>query len=187
MFIICGLGNPGLKYRKTRHNMGFMTIDRLSERFGIKVNKLKFKAKVGDGIISGQKVVFVKPQTYMNLSGQSLREVMDFYKVPHDHLIVIYDDMDLETGRIRIRPKGSPGTHNGMRSVVKELGSSDFLRVRIGIGSAGGFGAIGHVIGKIDKKDREILDGAIQRVADSVVAIIESGVVEAMNRFNANN
>jgi PTH1 family peptidyl-tRNA hydrolase len=187
MYIVCGLGNPGLKYKKTRHNMGFMTIDCLSERLGIKVNKLKFKAKVGDGMISGHKVVFVKPQTFMNLSGHSLREVMDFYKVEPDHLIVIYDDMDLETGRIRVRAKGSAGTHNGMRSVVKELGYSDFPRVRIGIGSPEGRGAIGHVIGKIEKSDKETLDDAITRAADSVLSIIEEGVTRAMNKYNGNN
>ena len=187
MHVICGLGNPGRKYENTRHNIGFITIDRLADKLGVSVNRSKFRSTVGETTISGEKVLLVKPETFMNDSGMAVKEIMDFYKVEPENLIVIYDDFDIPEGTVRIRPFGSAGTHNGMRSVVKELGSSDFLRVRIGIGSAGGFGAIGHVIGKIDKKDREILDGAIQRAADSVVAIIESGVVEAMNRFNANN
>lgn len=187
MYIVAGLGNPGLKYRNTRHNMGFMTIDRLSDRLGIKVNKLKFKAKVGDAVISGHKVLFVKPQTYMNLSGHSIREVMDFYKAEPDHLILIYDDLDLEAGHLRIRQKGSAGTHNGMRSVVKELGYSDFPRVRIGIGSPERTDAIGHVIGKIPESDRKALCDAVDRAADAVISIIEDGITRTMNRFNANN
>lgn len=186
MFIVVGLGNPGLRYSKTRHNMGFMTIDRLADKLGIKVNRLKFKAKVGDGIVSGHKVVFVKPQTYMNLSGLSVAEIVDFYKIDNDHLIVIYDDMDLETGRIRLRPKGGPGTHNGMKSVVSELGFSDFPRIRIGIGQAGG-NAVGHVIGKISKNDKEALEDATDKAAEAALSIISDGIERAMNKFNVNN
>ena len=195
MFIVVGLGNPGLRYSKTRHNMGFMTIDRLADKLGIKVNRLKFKAKVGDGIVSGHKVVFVKPHTYMNLSGFSVAEIVDFYKIDNDHLIdkidndhliVIYDDMDLETGRIRLRPKGGPGTHNGMKSVVSELGFSDFPRIRIGIGQAGG-NAVGHVIGKISKNDKEALEDATDKAAEAALSIISDGIERAMNKFNVNN
>ena len=187
MYIIVGLGNPGLRYQKTRHNMGFMTIDRLAEKTGTKVSKLKFKAKVGEGNISGRKVVFVKPQTFMNLSGNSVREVMDFYKIERDHLILIYDDLDLDAGRIRLRAKGSAGTHNGMRSVVSQLGYSDFPRIRIGIGDPEGRDTIGHVIGKISKNEKEILSSAVDKAADAAVSIITDGIERAMNIFNGNN
>lgn len=186
MFVVVGLGNPGLRYSKTRHNMGFMTIDRIADELGIKVNKLKFKAKVGDAAVSGHKVLFVKPQTYMNLSGHSVKEIADFYKVEHDQLILIYDDMDLETGRIRLRAKGSAGTHNGMKSVVSCLGYSDFPRIRIGIGASGG-NAVGHVIGKISKSDKEALDDAVGRAAEAALSIITDGIDRAMNKFNVNN
>ena len=187
MYIIVGLGNPGLRYQKTRHNMGFMTIDRLAEKTGTKVSKLKFKAKVGEGNISGRKVIFVKPQTFMNLSGNSVREVMDFYKTEKDHLILIYDDLDLDAGRIRLRAKGSAGTHNGMRSVVAQLGYSDFPRIRIGIGDPENKDAIGHVIGKISKNEKEILSDAVDKAADAAVSIITDGIERAMNIFNGNN
>ena len=134
MYIIAGLGNPGKKYENTRHNIGFITLDYLAERHDIQINKIKHKALVGEGRISGQKVLLVKPQTYMNLSGESLREVMDYYKVDIEDLIVIYDDIDLPAGTVRIRKKGSAGTHNGMRSIVQHLGQ-DFPRIRMGIGN----------------------------------------------------
>ena len=135
MYVIAGLGNPGKKYENTRHNMGFITIDQLAEKHNIKVDKLKFKALVGEGRIAGQKVMLVKPQTYMNLSGESIREVMNFYKLEPENLIVIYDDIDIEAGTLRIRKFGSAGTHNGMKSVVYQLQSDRFPRIRLGIGS----------------------------------------------------
>lgn len=187
MYVIVGLGNPGLKYAKTRHNMGFMAIDRLAEMIGVKVNKLKFKSKVGDGNIAGHKVVLVKPQTYMNLSGQAVREIMDFYKIEHDHLIVIYDDLDIDTGSIRIRPKGSAGTHNGMKSIVGQLGYDDFPRIRVGIGKERQGDTIGFVIGKVAKEDKKVLQDSIDRAAKSAISIIEEGVDRAMNRYNGNN
>lgn len=191
MYVIVGLGNPGLKYAKTRHNMGFMAIDRLAEIIGAKVNKLKFKSKVGDGNIAGHKVVLVKPQTYMNLSGHAVREIMDFYKVDHDHLIVIYDDLDIDTGSIRIRAKGSAGTHNGMKSIVGQLGYDDFPRIRVGIGNERQKerqgDTIGFVIGKVAKEDKKVLQDSIDRAAKSAISIIEEGVDRAMNRYNGNN
>ncbi|MBQ9180053.1 MAG: aminoacyl-tRNA hydrolase [Firmicutes bacterium] len=191
MYVIVGLGNPGLKYAKTRHNMGFMAIDRLAEIIGAKVNKLEFKSKVGDGNIAGHKVVLVKPQTYMNLSGHAVREIMDFYKVDHDHLIVIYDDLDIDTGSIRIRAKGSAGTHNGMKSIVGQLGYDDFPRIRVGIGNERQKerqgDTIGFVIGKVAKEDKKVLQDSIDRAAKSAISIIEEGVDRAMNRYNGNN
>ncbi len=126
MYIIAGLGNPGKKYENTRHNMGFTAIDLLAEKFGIKVNKLRFKALTGEGRIAGQKVLLIKPQTYMNLSGESVRMALDYYKEPPENLIVIYDDIDIPTGSIRIRKKGSAGTHNGMRNILYQIQSEDF-------------------------------------------------------------
>ena len=187
MYVIVGLGNPGLKYAKTRHNMGFMAIDRPAEMTGAKVNKLKFKSKVGDANIAGHKVVLVKPQTYMNLSGQAVREIMGFYKVDHDHLIVIYDDLDIDTGSIRIRPKGSAGTHNGMKSIVGQLGYDDFPRIRVGIGKERRGDTIGFVIGKVAKEDKKVLQDSIDRAAKSAISIIEEDVDRAMNRYNGNN
>ena len=125
MYIIAGLGNPGKKYENTRHNMGFLVVDKLAEKNDIKVNKIKHKALVGDGFISDQKVLLVKPQTYMNLSGDSLREVVNYYNIDMENLIVIYDDFDLETGDLRIRKKGSAGSHNGMKSIIQQLQSQD--------------------------------------------------------------
>ena len=134
MKIIAGLGNPGREYENTKHNVGFLTIDILAEKYGIKVNKIKFKGLVGEGMIGGQKVLLVKPQTYMNLSGQCIREVMAFYKLDPEDLTVIYDDIDLPMGNLRIRKKGSAGTHNGMRSIIYDLQEDGFPRIRIGIG-----------------------------------------------------
>ncbi len=186
MYIIAGLGNPGLKYARTRHNLGFMTVDELARRLGVKVDKKKFRAKVGEANIAGQKVLLVKPQTYMNLSGGSVREVFDFYKVEHDHLIVVYDDFDIETGSLRIRPGGSAGTHNGMRSVVNCLGFRDFPRIRIGIGGHEEGDAIGRVIGKISKEDKKLLDKAVDNAASACESIIRDGIQKAMNQYNGN-
>ena len=133
MYIIVGLGNPGKQYENTRHNVGFNVIDILAEEYGISVTKMKHKALIGEGRVGSEKVVLVKPVTYMNLSGESLAEIYNFYKVETSNIVVIYDDIDLDVGKIRIRKKGSGGTHNGMRSIVKCLGTTDFPRVRIGV------------------------------------------------------
>ena len=135
MYVIAGLGNPGRQYERTRHNMGFMVADVFAAAHDIDVRRITHKALVGEGRVGGEKVLVVKPQTYMNLSGESLREVMNYYDVPMENLIVVYDDMDLETGTLRIRKKGSSGSHNGMKSVIYQLQSDEFPRVRIGIGA----------------------------------------------------
>ncbi len=184
MYIIAGLGNPGLKYARTRHNLGFMTVDELASRLGIKVDRKRFRARIGEGFIAGHKVVLVKPQTYMNLSGESLREVFGFYKPEHDHLIVVYDDFDIEKGMLRIRPAGSAGTHNGMRSVVSCLGFTDFPRIRIGIGGHAEGDAIGHVIGRISKDEKQLLESAVTDAASACEAIITDGLQKAMNKYN---
>lgn len=184
MFVIAGLGNPGRKYEKTRHNMGFLAIDSLAEKNGIKVNKIKHRALVGDGMISGRRVLLVKPQTYMNLSGISIREIADYYDVPAEDILVIYDDFDLELGTLRIRKKGSAGSHNGMKSVIDELGTKDFPRIRIGIGSSRGKDWKDFVIGKASKDDMQVLSDAASRAADAAACILEKGIDRAMNEYN---
>jgi len=198
MYIIVGLGNPGKKYENTRHNMGFLTIDQIAEKYDIKVDKLKFKALTGEGRIAGQKVLLVKPQTFMNLSGESVREVFNFYKEDIENLMVIYDDIDIPTGTIRLRKSGSSGTHNGMRSVIYQLSDDGFPRVRVGIGpvkvteegeveaASGVHGdeLINYVTGGVSKKEKELLEEAILKARDAVICYIEEDIDVAMNRFN---
>lgn len=183
MYIIAGLGNPGSKYENTRHNMGFKAIDAMASEFGIDVNRAKFKGLIGEGRIGSEKVILLKPQTYMNLSGQSVREIMNFYKIPEENLIVIYDDFDLPIGSIRVRKSGGPGTHNGMKSVVQELGSRKFPRVRVGIGSSDG-STIQFVIGKVGKDEQKILNEAAEAAASAAADIIRIGIENAMNIHN---
>jgi peptidyl-tRNA hydrolase, PTH1 family len=185
LFVIAGLGNPGTKYENTRHNVGFDTINLLSDKYGIKVSKLKNKALVGDGTIKGERVLLVKPQTYMNLSGESLREIVEWYKVSVDRLIIIYDDVDLPLGRVRIRPKGSSGTHNGMKSVIYQLQSDDFPRIRIGIDKAPeGWELADYVLSRFNGEERKVINDSISKAAEAAVAIIASGVDAAMNVYN---
>lgn len=183
MYIIAGLGNPGSKYENTRHNMGFKAINAMASEFGIDVNRAKFKGLIGEGRIGTEKVILLKPQTYMNLSGQSVREIMNFYKIPEENLIVIYDDFDLPIGSIRVRKSGGPGTHNGMKSVVQELGSRKFPRVRVGIGSSDG-STIQFVIGKVGKDEQQILNEAAEAAASAAADIIRIGIENAMNIHN---
>ncbi len=187
MYVIVGLGNPGRKYAATRHNLGFMAVDRLARLAGTEISRRKFDARVADAVIAGEKTILVKPQTYMNLSGYSVRQVTDYYRTPHDHLIVIYDDFDIERGVLRIRRSGSAGTHNGMRSVVGELGYSDFPRIRIGIGSHEDRDAIEHVIGKIPEEEMTVLEDAAGKAAEACVCIIKDGIDKAMNLYNGHS
>lgn len=184
MYIIVGLGNPGRKYENTRHNVGFITLDFLAERNHIKINKIKHKALVGEGMISGQKVLLVKPQTYMNLSGNSVREVMDYYKEEPEKLIVIYDDVDIPMGRLRIRKKGSAGTHNGMRSIIYDLQEDGFPRVRIGIGQDRKMPLAGFVLGGFAKDEKKMMEDAVERAALAVECMLEKGIDIAMGEYN---
>lgn len=184
MYVIAGLGNPGRTYEKTRHNMGFRVVDRIAEEHAIRVLKLKHRALTGEGRIAGEKVLLVKPQTYMNNSGESIGEIVRYYGIEPEHLIVIYDDMDLATGTIRIRKKGGPGTHNGMKSVVSHLQGGDFPRIRIGIGSTGSEEWKDFVLHEVSRQDEELLQGAIERAAEAVTAIMREGIDRAMNRYN---
>ena len=184
MYVIAGLGNPGQKYENTRHNMGFITVDQLAIKHDIKVDKLKFKALVGEGRIAGQKVLLVKPQTYMNLSGESIRQVMHFYKLDPEKLIVIYDDIDIELGALRIRKFGSAGTHNGMKSVVYQLQSDRFPRIRIGIGSQKKGDLVDFVIGGFSKEEVPVLEETVTKAVSAIECILAEDVDIAMNRYN---
>ena len=185
MFIIVGLGNPGREYEHTRHNVGFMTLDVLADKFGIDIKRHNFKAVFGEGYIGTEKVVLAKPETYMNLSGWSVMELCGWYKPEHDRLLLIYDDIDISVGSIRIRGGGSSGTHNGMRSVIYQLGYDDFPRIRVGIGKADGQkGLIAHVLGAPEGEDREKLIAAIKDAADAAELIVGGELQEAQARYN---
>ncbi len=184
-YVIIGLGNPGKEYENTRHNMGFRAIDVLSCDENIEIKKNKFHSLIGQGRIAGKKAVLIKPQTYMNRSGTAARECAMWFDVPSTNVIVIYDDIDLPTGAIRIRKSGGAGTHNGMKSVVEQLGTKDFLRIRIGVGAASdGEDLVDRVIGKVPKSEQEALDKAASEAADAVRDIIDLGADIAMNRHN---
>lgn len=183
--VIVGLGNPGNKYENTRHNIGFRTIDYISRKYGIKVDRLRHKALTGDGTINDERVLLVKPQTFMNLSGESVRDIMEWYKIPPGSIIVIYDDADLPVGTIRVRPKGSSGTHNGMKSIIYQLQSDDFPRIRIGIGNAPeGWDLADYVLGRFNSEESAVIGQSIERAADAAVAVITGGISLAMNRYN---
>ena len=185
MFLIVGLGNPEEEYSNTRHNMGFDTINKLANEYNIKINKNKFKGLCGSGIIENEKVILLKPQTYMNLSGESIKEAMAFYKIKSENIIVIYDDIDIEPGIIKIRKKGGPGGHNGMKSVISEIDTQNFPRIRIGIGKPESKGQlIEYVIGKMPQTDKDILEKATILGKEAIIEIIKNGVDIAMNKFN---
>ena len=185
MYLIIGLGNPEDKYSNTRHNMGFDVINEISKACDIKVSKSKFDALYGMGEIKGEKVILVKPQTYMNLSGESVIKFKKFYKISNKNIIIIYDDMDLKVGDIRLKAKGSAGSHNGMKSVIQNLNTEDFTRIRVGIGAPENKeDIINYVIGQIPKRERAILNESIEKAKNSVIEVLENGIDIAMNKFN---
>lgn len=185
MYLIVGLGNPEEKYSNTRHNMGFDVINELSKECNIKVSKFKFDAFYGMGEINDKKVILAKPQTFMNASGESIIKFKKFYKLSNKNIIVIYDDIDLNIGDIRLKAKGGPGTHNGMKSVVENLNSEEFIRVRVGIGTPNyKDDMINYVLEQIPKREREILDKSIIKAKDSIIEILENGIDRAMNKYN---
>lgn len=186
MFVIAGLGNPTEKYAKTRHNAGFDTIDILAGKLNVKMKKTVFNAMVGKTVIGGEKTLLVKPLTFMNLSGNAVRSVCRFYKIdPKEKLVVIYDDSDLEEGRLRLRKKGSAGSHNGMKSIVSCLGTEEFFRIRVGIGKRPEqMDMVDYVLGRYDKETRKIMEDAFAKAADAAVDIVEHGMDHAMNQFN---
>ena len=183
MYIIVGLGNPGKEYANTRHNTGFMFVDKLADKYNISVTKEKFKALIGDGVIEGKKVLLVKPQTFMNLSGESLIEVVNFYKEDIENVIVAYDDIDLDVGKIRLRGQGSAGTHNGMKSVICNLGTTQIKRIRIGIGKPS-IALVDYVLGNFSKNERELLDVAIDNSVKAMEIILAKDIESAMQEYN---
>lgn len=185
MYLIVGLGNPEPQYSQTRHNVGFDTVNILAKKYDIEVNKKKFDGLFGTGTIEGEQVIILKPQTYMNESGRSIIQAKNYYKIPDENLIVIYDDIDIEEGRVKLRKKGGPGTHNGMRSIVSEINSENFPRVRIGTGQPIFKELlISYVIQKLSDEQYEKLKPAIQRASDAVEEIIKNGIDNAMNKLN---
>lgn len=185
MIVIAGLGNPGARYENTRHNIGFITIDRFAEKHGIKVNRLRYKALTGEGLVGGEKVLLVKPQTFMNESGVSLREIVSFYKLEPGNLAVVYDDIDLPVGVLRIRKQGSAGTHNGMRSVIYQLGFDDFPRFRIGTGAERGRIPLrDFVLSGFAADELAPMRDAIDRCVDALGEMLAGGVEKAMQQYN---
>jgi PTH1 family peptidyl-tRNA hydrolase len=184
MKMIVGLGNPGDEYADTRHNTGFKVIDLLAESLGIDVRKKKFGARFGMGELAGEKLILLKPWQFMNLSGQAVSTTMGFYKLSVSNLLVVTDDMDLQTGRIRLRSKGSAGGHNGLADVIDKLGTNEFARCRVGIGHGSDEEAVDYVLDKPSETERPLLVGAIDRARDAVLCWIEFGIETAMNKFN---
>ena len=186
MYIIVGLGNPGKEYAHTRHNVGFETIDILADRMGIEIEEKKHKGLCGKGILAGQKVILLKPQTYMNLSGDSVGEMAQFYKIPPENIIVINDDISLDVGRIRVRPKGSAGGHNGLKSIIYRLNSDTFPRVKMGVGAPKheDYDLADFVLSRFTKEEIPVMEDAIVKAEKAVAEIIKNGVQSAMNKYN---
>ena len=185
IYIIVGLGNPTREYELTRHNIGFRVIDALADELDICINKPKFKALIGDTKIGDTKIILVKPQTYMNSSGESVKEICEWYKIPLCNLIVVYDDIDIDWKKLRIRPSGSAGSHNGLKSVVDLLNSKDFPRVRVGIGKPPqNWDLVDYVLGKFNDDEQKELGLVINTARDAIQCIIKSDVNSAMNKFN---
>lgn len=187
MWLIVGLGNPGEEYAKTRHNIGFQCLKHLAQRHGLDFSGKRAHARIAEGHIAGQRVVLAKPVTYMNLSGQAVSGLRSWYKIdPTQELLVIYDDLDLPFGKLRIRQRGSAGTHNGMRSIVGQLGNQDFPRLRVGIGQVPpGRDTVSYVLGRFTKEEEEQLPALYDTVADALELLLREGLIAAMNRYNA--
>lgn len=186
MFIIAGLGNPGLRYEGTRHNAGFAVIDALADKYHISVDGRKARAYIGKGIIGGSKVILAKPQTYMNLSGESLRGLTDYYKIDVEReLLVIYDDISLSPGQIRIRKKGSAGGHNGIKNIIVHLGTQVFPRIKMGVGEKPReFDLADHVLSRFSKEERKQMEEGCEKAVSAVELILEGGIEAAMNEYN---
>lgn len=185
MFVIVGLGNPGSKYELTRHNIGFLTIDRLAKREGVRVDKIKFKSLIGEMNINGEKIILVKPQTFMNLSGEAVREVMNFYKVDLENLLVVVDDIDITPFTIRLKKSGSAGSHNGMKSIIYNLNDDKFPRLKVGVGNnERKIDLANYVLSGFEKKDQEKLENIIDTSCDAILDFIKNGADYVMNNYN---
>lgn len=186
MYMIAGLGNPTKEYEKTRHNAGFEVIDVLADQMGIEVNEKKHKALCGKGMLEGQKVILVKPQTFMNLSGESIRAMMDYYKVEPEQVIIIYDDISLEPGQLRIRTKGSAGGHNGMKSIIAHMGTQEFPRIKVGVGEKPKHMDLAdYVLGRFSGEEQKVMKEAFENAAKAATMMVSAGPEPAMNHFNA--
>lgn len=185
MYLIVGLGNPEPDYSRTRHNMGFDVINKIARKYDIELTRTNFDAIYGTGIIEGEKVILIKPQTFMNLSGKSVKKYVDFYKISLENVMIIYDDMDTEIGHIRVRAKGGTGSHNGMKSVVECLASQDIPRIRVGIGRpTDEFDRIDYVIGHIPDEEYVELQSGQQKAADAIIYFLKNGIDNTMNIYN---
>lgn len=186
MYIIAGLGNPTREYEKTRHNVGFDTIDVLADKLNTSVDEKKFKGLYGKGIIAGEKVILLKPQTFMNLSGESIRAAADYYKIAPEEMIVIYDDISLEPGQLRIRLKGSAGGHNGIKNIIANLGTQDFPRIKVGVGAKPPrMDLADYVLSRFGAGEQKLMDEAFGEAAEAAVMMMTDGAERAMNHFNA--
>ena len=186
MFIIVGLGNPGREYENTRHNIGFSVIETLAEQEHIPVLEKKHRALIGKGYIGGRKVILAKPLTYMNLSGECVRELVDYYKIDEkDELLIISDDISLPPGQLRLRKKGSAGGHNGLKNIIAHLGHEDFMRLKMGVGEKPeGWDLVDHVLGHFSREEKKEMEKAVTEAADAVRMVIHDGIETAMNHFN---
>lgn len=185
MFLVVGLGNPGSQYEFTKHNVGFLTVDYLADKLNIKINKLKFKGLFAKEKIENEDVVLLKPQTYMNLSGESVRDFANFFKIPPENIIVVVDDVDLPMGKIRIRKKGSAGTHNGMKSIIYQLQSDNFIRIKVGIEREDRKDILAdYVLKGFSKDEVPVMEESMERAAKAVLEILKKGPDVAMNKFN---
>lgn len=186
-YLIVGLGNPGLEYAQTRHNAGFMTLDLLAEREHTEIKRMKFKSLCGDAVIAGKRCLLMKPTTYMNNSGQAVAEAMQFYKLPIDHIIVVYDDISLEPSRLRIRRKGSDGGHNGIKSIIYLTGEDTFPRIKLGVGKKPrpDYNLADWVLSRFTKEEMEQLHIAAEHACESIALMVNGKIEEAMNRYNA--
>lgn len=186
MYIIAGLGNPTKEYDNTRHNIGFAAIDALADKYGISVSDMKNKALMGKGVINGNKVMLLKPLTYMNLSGEAIRAAVDYYKIDEkSELIVIYDDISLDVGQLRIRKKGSAGGHNGIKNIIANLGTSVFQRIKVGVGEKPkGYDLADYVLGRFSKEERELIKEGFECAAEAVAMITAGEIDQAMNKYN---
>lgn len=184
MKLIVGLGNPGKDYEKTRHNVGFMTLDRLADAFQVSIDAKKFKGEYVKFKYHGEDVIFLKPMTYMNLSGESVREVMNYFKITVDDLIVIYDDMDMPVGKLRLRESGSAGGHNGMKSIIAQIGTQNFKRIRVGIGKHAHMKVIDYVLGRFDKTEQPLIEEGIDNALKAVQITLDKDFTAAMNALN---
>jgi len=184
-FLLVGLGNPGREYRETRHNAGFMVIDRLSEQLGFGLSRVQSKALIGQGKLGEARVILAKPQTYMNLSGQAVASLLRFYKLPHSRLLVIHDDIDLPFGTIRMRPSGGSGGQKGLASIIQQLGTQEFPRLRVGVGRPSGrMDPADHVLQTFSPAERELLTGVLKTAVEASLSFVKDGLSQAMNQFN---